>query len=293
MVLKVIKLNDNLKDAFSFENVINDYNKFFYDNIEAIDMSQVSFIDPYSLIGLLLIGKVYLRLTGNKLKLINFNDDILNYCLRMNFFDYGIFDTINLEKYKKRKSLKVSNRLLEIIEIPAKESEGIKVIGKIINIFRERAKYILVPWFSESVIDYFITVISEICQNIYEHSMDSGFIAIQTYLYMGERIFKIAIGDAGIGIPESFSNVKSYKNMETGKLLKLVLTKPISSKRRFGYGLCQVHSIVEQLRGMLFLRSKDGYVSIIQHKKKPGNYMFIKDNCSNFAGTQISISFSG
>ena len=51
-------------------------------------------------------------------------------------------------------------------------------------------------------------------------------------------------------------------------LIELALTTPISSKREFGYGLCQVNAIVEKLKGSIFLRSGNASVSTLYHKKR-------------------------
>ena len=49
-------------------------------------------------------------------------------------------------------------------------------------------------------------MISEICQNIYEHSLDSGYLAMQTYSVGKDNFVRLAIGDSGIGILKSFGN---------------------------------------------------------------------------------------
>jgi anti-sigma regulatory factor (Ser/Thr protein kinase) len=57
---------------------------------------------------------------------------------------------------------------------------------------------------NESVIDYFVTVISELCQNVFEHSLDSGYLSMQTYTVGRENIFRLVISDSGTGIRGSF-----------------------------------------------------------------------------------------
>jgi len=291
----IIQIPDQCKDPFSFESVIGLYQTIINQKARGLDLSHVTFIDPYSLVCLLLIGRNYLRLTGNKLTLHRIPTQILQYAVRMDFFSHNIFDCDEtLEKQKQLKRSMASSRLLEVIEIPGKEKESVKVIAKVISMFRKRALVILKHWFTLTMVDYLVTVISEICQNIFEHSLDSGFIVIQSYMYLNERIFRIAIVDSGIGIPGSFEYMPEIKTMSNARLLESVLTTPLSSKRRYGYGLCQVNAIMEQLKGSIFLRSENAYISVLHHRRSAkGSYIFLKDDCPSFPGTQFSITLIG
>lgn len=293
--MAIIQLPDQCKDPFSFESVIALYQHIINQKAKGLDLSHVTFIDPYSLLCLLLIGRNYLRLTGSKLTLHRIPSQILQYMARMDFFAHNIFDCEEtLDKHKQLRRSMASSRLLEVIEIPGKEKESVKVIAKVITTFRKRALVILKHWLTLTMVDYLVTVISEICQNIFEHSLDSGFIAIQSYMYLNERIFRIAIVDSGIGIPGTFEYMSEIKTMSNAKLLQTVLTTPLSSKRRYGYGLCQVNAIMEQLKGSIFLRSENAYISVLHHRRSSrGSYIFLKDDCPSFPGTQFSITLIG
>jgi hypothetical protein len=71
----------------------------------------------------------------------------------------------------------------------------------------------------------------------------------------------------------------------------MALTKPISSKRDFGFGLCQVNTIINRMKGTIYIRSDDACVTAMYQKTKPGSSpIFIKNNLCQFNGTQISIS---
>jgi anti-sigma regulatory factor (Ser/Thr protein kinase) len=212
----------------------------------------------------------------------------------MDFFKAGVFDVsgqLNEKMMLKRSSF--SNRVLEITEIPNKERESVDVIGSIVSVFRKRAGHILKYWLTDRIIDYFVTVISEICQNIYEHSLDSGYCTMQTYSLGKENIVRLTIGDSGIGILKSFKH-NDVAFDTPAHLIELALTTPLSSKREFGYGLCQVNSIVEKLKGSIFIRSGNALVSALYHKKKTGSsYLFHKNDLGRFDGTQISITLTG
>lgn len=289
-----IILPNKCRDAYSFEDILALQRKIYSDRIPALDLSRIEFIEPYSLVNLLLLGRNYLRRTGSKLELINIPLQIYLYMLRMDFFSYGIFTvTQDVDQKLLYKKSAFSNRVVEITEIPGKERESIKVISGIIGIFRKRANHILKYWLSAEIIDYFVTVISEVCQNIFEHSLDSGFFAIQTYAVGSEHVVRLIIADSGIGIAESFTGRSDIVHHSNAQLIELSLTTPISSKRRFGYGLCQVNAILEKLRGSIFIRSADSSVAVLYNRKQGGaSSIFCKNDLTLFPGTQISISLT-
>ena len=286
----LIKLPNKLRDPYIFEEILEITSEYRY---STIDMSQILFIEPYSMLSVLLMGKNHIIKTGNKVKLINVPIAIHQYLERMDFISKGIFDLdIPLNpKLKLKRSLK-SAKLLEIYEIPNKERESIKSINLVISEFRKKASHILKYWISESIVDYFITVISELCQNIFEHSMDSGYISMQTYTVGKQNTFCLAICDSGIGIQESLKNKIDQKENNSADYIKSALFTPISSKREFGFGLCQVNSIVEKLNGSIFIRSHDAFVAALYNTQKDisKQKVFQKTDLSKFQGTQIAIT---
>lgn len=288
-----IIIPNRCKDPYDFEYVI-DLQDEILNNVSEVNLSRLTFIEPYSMLSLLLMGRTYLRKRGARLKLAGIPINIHQYLHRMDFFKSGVFDVaerLNEKMLLKRSAF--SNRVLEITEIPNKERESVRVISNIVSVFRKRAGHILKYWLTDRIIDYFVTVISEICQNIYEHSLDSGYLAMQTYSVGKENIVRLSIGDSGIGILKSFGN-NDIRFDSPAHLIELALTTPISSKREFGYGLCQVNAIMEKLKGSVFLRSGDASVSTLYHKKSAGSsFIFQKNELSNFDGTQISISLIG
>ena len=289
---KALILPNGMRDPFSFEEILG-LQDIIFNEAMSIDLSRISFIEPYSMISLLLLGRNYLRSRGEKLRIVNMPLAIHQYLNRMDFFSTGLFEvTSNLnEKYMLKRS-NASSRLIEIIEIPNKERKSIAVINTVIALFRKRASNILKYWINESVIDYFVTVISELCQNIFEHSLDSGYLSMQTYTVGSENIFRLVISDSGVGIRGSFENNRSDISYEsTAHLIEMALTRPISSKREFGFGLCQVNTIIKMMKGSIYIRSDDASVTAMYQKIKPGTSpIFLKNDLNSFGGTQISIS---
>lgn len=288
----LLVLPNRCKDVYSFEEIIKLQNRIYDERIGVLDLSRVDFIEPYSMVCLLLVGRNYLRNTGSRLRLVNIPIQIHQYLSRMDYFKDAIFENIDkMDSKLLYKRSTFSNRVIEITEIPNKERESINIISDIITLFRKRAKHILKYWLSSNVIDYFVTVISEVCQNVFEHSLDSGYCAMQTYNVASDHILRLVIADSGIGIKESFAGRNDINYESTAKLIEMALTTPISSKRRFGYGLCQVNAIIEKLGGGIFIRSTDGSVAVMYNKKQSGStYSFLRNDLPWFNGTQISIS---
>ncbi len=283
---------DRFRDPFMFEDILAQQDSILKEG-ESVDLSQLTFMEPYSMVSLLLLGRNYLRNRGKKLRIVNIPVTIHQYLSRMDFFKAGVFDEGDAlpERYNLKRSTS-SRRLIEVTEIPGKERESVRVISRVAGIFRKRAGLILKQWISDEVTDYFVTVISEVCQNIFEHSLDSGYLAMQTYTAAGEDVVRLVIADSGLGIPESLRS--RVREGEThAHTIEMALTTPISSKREFGYGLCQVNTIVGRLHGNIFIRSQDASVTVLYKKKQDGTpHIFLKNNLPLFDGTQISISLS-
>jgi hypothetical protein len=259
-----------------------------------IDMSRVAFIEPYSMISFLLMGRNYLRKKGERIRLVNIPLQINQYLTRMDFLSrdfFSISETVPDNMVLKRSIS--SSRLLEIVEIPNKERQSVNVIASVIALFRKRAHGILKFWMNDEVVDYFVTVISELCQNIFEHSLDTGFMAMQTYKTGNENIARLVISDSGVGIVKSFEQKSEITFSSGAELIEKALTTPISSKREFGYGLCQVNAITEKLKGSVFIRSDSSSLSALYNRKEgSGKNIFLRNDLPQFDGTQISISLS-
>jgi len=289
----IITIPNRLNDPFAFEEIISQQNEIL-EHGKGLDLSRVSFVEPFSMVNMLLLGRYFLRSRGEKLDLVNIPLSIHQYLSRMDFFKHGVFNVPEPlhERFLLRRS-QASMRLMEIVEIPNKERESVRVITSVIEEFRKRGSQILRFWMHGELVDYFVTVISELCQNVFEHSLDSGYFAVQTYATGRENICRLVIGDSGVGIRQSFENKKPIDFDTTASLIEMALTTPISSKRDFGFGLCQVNTIIERLKGTVYIRSGDASVTGLYRNRKDGKpFIFLKNDLDDFNGTQISISLN-
>jgi signal transduction histidine kinase len=261
-----------------------------------INIEQVEFIDPYGIVGLLELGW-HLRKKSGIIPVLTLpqSEDVLKYLERMNFLANAgnVFEIepSNLKIEEKFLRSKHSDVLLEITKI-----EGTDDIHSIVDKVKERAEVILHTHlnYDTSAIDSFVVALSEICQNIPEHSQDIGYVGIQKYFYekkLGKNVVKIAVMDSGIGIKESLAVKYSarYKNWSDLIAIKLALFEGASRYDDIGrgHGLTGVRKLVQKWDGKFTIRSGAAKVGIVPEWDTTRFQQ--SSSLSFFPGTQISI----
>ena len=176
---------------------------------EQIDLRGVSFIDPYGMLGLLEIGELCMLEDVRKSIILPQTGDVCAYLDRMDFFRfarrYFTLEPSSPDAPGKYQRSADSDVLLEIT--PIQKSDDIHfIVGKV----RDRAQAILATHlhYDDRAINGFIVALSEVCQNIIEHSENKGFVGIQKYRFqnLNKNVVKIAVMDVGIGFRKSLSN---------------------------------------------------------------------------------------
>ncbi len=178
-----------------------------------------------------------------------------------------------------------SDVLLEIT--PVEKSDDIHfIVGKV----KDRAHSILERHlhYDDKAVNGFIVALSEVCQNIIEHSENKGFVGIQKYHFnsINKNVIKIAVMDIGIGFRKSlsgrFSLIDDFQAIE--KALLHGASRYADEGR--GHGLAAVRRFVKQWNGKLSTRSGTARLSIrplwVRGKDK-------EFNLAHFPGSQISI----
>jgi len=255
---------------------------------DCIDLSNVGFVDPYGMLGVLEMGR-YLGLTREKTSLLlPESGNVLRYLERMDFFKYAerYFRIVNnpqlSEKYLRSS---YSDVLLEIT--PIQKSDDIHfIVGKV----KKRSHTILKKHlhYSEKAINGFIVALSEVCQNIIEHSENTGFVGIQKYRFqkLKKNVVKIAVMDLGIGFKESLAERISVKDDLVA--IESALIDGISryDDRGRGHGLAGVKRFVHDWNGKLSIRSGSAKLSVIPDwgwgREREKNLLY-------FPGSQINI----
>jgi anti-sigma regulatory factor (Ser/Thr protein kinase) len=261
---------------------------FQFLNSLSIDLRNLKFIDPYGMIGLIEIGEA-LRNSGDiKTLYLPPDGETIKYLERMDFFRYAphIFRLeplyVDIIKYRRRTH---SDVLLEIT--PIEKSDDIHfIVGRV----KSRADMILRRHlhYNEKVINGFIVALSEVCQNIIEHSGSKGYVGIQKYFFqnLGKNVVKIAVSDTGIGFKGSLSQRFSLKD-DLDAIEKALLegASRYADEGR-GHGLAAVRRFVKEWDGKLSIRSGTARLSILPSWSK-GKEM--ERGLTFFPGSQISI----
>ncbi len=267
----------------TFEQVLH-----FFNGTSAIDLREAAFIDPYGMVGILELGELLKSNGIQKTICLPASEEVLKYFERMDFFKFAD-NYFALEPSKPQISGKYlrsaySDVLLEIT--PIEKSDDIHfIVGKV----KERANAILKKHlhYDEKAINGFIVAISEVCQNIIEHSETRGFVGIQKYHWkiMEKNIVKIAVMDVGRGFRKSLSERFSFSSdIEAIDMALLKGASRYSDEGR-GHGLVAVCKFIEQCDGILTLRSGTAkrYLNVMFGRRKK------KTNLTPFPGTQINI----
>lgn len=254
-----------------------------------IDLREISFIDPYGMVGILETGELLFSAVDRKVMCLPESEEVLKYLERMDFFPFAE-RYFQLEPSKPEISEKYlrssySDVLLEIT--PIEKSDDIHfIVGKV----KERSHAILKKHlnYDESTINHFIVSLSEVCQNIIEHSEYKGFVGIQKYHFqtLSKNVVKIAVMDIGRGFRKSLSERFSLKtDLEAIEKGLLHGASRFADKGR-GHGLSAVRRFVKQWNGKLSVRSGTAKFSLIpdwsRGKAKEQGLMF-------FPGAQINI----
>jgi anti-sigma regulatory factor (Ser/Thr protein kinase) len=253
---------------------------------DLIDLRGVTFIDPYGMVGLLEIGDLCLLEDIKKTVLLPRSSEVLHYLERMGFFSHAKrYFSLDPMQPPGTGSVGESDVLLEITPI-----ERANDIHTIVGRVEERAQDILAKHlrFDGKAINGFIVALSEICQNIVEHSENKGFVGVQKYRYpsLGKNIVKIAVMDAGIGFRKSLSGRFKLKgDLEAIEKALLQGASRHEDEGR-GQGLAAVKRFVDQWQGRLSIRSGTARLSIIP-KWARGREQ--EKNLAFFPGSQVNI----
>ncbi len=230
---------------------------------EQIDLREVTFTDPYGMLGLLEIGELCMLEDIKKTVMLPRSAEVLQYLERMDFYAHAR-RYFSLEPMQPPAIIKSeeSDVLLEITPI-----ERANDIHYIVGRVEERAQAILARHlhYDSRAINGFIVALSEICQNIVEHSENKGFVGIQKYRFqsLGKNIVKIAVMDAGIGFRKSLSSRFKLKSDFDAIEKALLHGASRHQDEGRGHGLAAVRRFVEQWQGRISIRSGTARLALI------------------------------
>src|SRR5215510_6731591 len=259
-----------------------------------IDLEQLRFIDPYGMVGLLALAR-FLRQQGcEPVLMLPRSEEVMKYLDRMDFSRHAerlcTLDLTTLWPDGEYARSAHSDVLLEITPIARSED-----IHYIVARVRERAQIILAQnlHYEQAAIDGFVVALSEVCQNIPEHSEDVGYVAIQKYFYgrrLGKNLVKIAVMDLGVGFRASLAPKYATQSAEWSDLtaLRLAVFKGASryDDPGRGQGLSAVRRFVDRWHGKLIIRSGSARVGLSPVWDRSASR---QSKLTLLPGTQVSI----
>jgi anti-anti-sigma regulatory factor/anti-sigma regulatory factor (Ser/Thr protein kinase) len=259
-----------------------------------IDLEQVRFVDPYGMVGLLAMARFLRQRAFEPVLMLPRSEEVMKYLDRMDFSRHAdrlcTLDLTTLWPDGEYSRSTHSDVLLEITPIARAED-----IHFIVERVRERAQTILSQnlHYEQAAIDGFVVALSELCQNIPEHSEDVGYVAIQKYFYgrrLGKNLVKIAVMDLGVGFRTSLAPKYAAQSTPWSDLLALRLAMLEGASRYDdpgrGQGLSAVRRFVERWHGKLMIRSGSARVGVSPAWERSATR---QTKLTPFPGTQVSI----
>ncbi len=177
-------------------------------------------------------------------------------------------------------------RFLPITRLPSIADQQVKLLKDIAL----QTHQVLVNEFDYDAIQAgrFITALSELCTNIYDHSTSPGgkvhgFIAMQAY----KDSVKFAVMDLGIGIPKSLRS--RFADLDDSELIQKAFVPGVSARHEEarGLGLTRVAEIVGHQDGILNIRSGKAKVLLLGRQRQREIHKL--QHALTFPGTQIGI----
>jgi len=246
------------------------------------DMRAVGFVKPYGVIALVAAARRLSRLSGWPVRLDNLDGKVHAYLRRMNLFDVGsdwLQPAQPLDEEWARNPYTLN--LLELTTITGSD-DAMSVISQTRRIFSR--------WLRVSNLGSLLTVLSELCTNIYTHSGDSrGCALIQKYeaTTRGQVNVCLAVGDLGCGIRRSLADRHGEFGRDSLDYLQAAMRgKTSRSTGRGGLGLRRVEQIAGSEGGYLWLRSETAAIFSRGPHRAQGRSGLI-----NVPGTQVAVEF--
>lgn len=184
-----------------------------------VDLSSVSFIEPYALIYL----GLFLRLYNSKGKFFNLilpkDSRVREYLSRMNFYQ-----RFNFGKYPIGKEnlwrFNTNTSMNDIVDIEKDNSAPEYVVSCLEDLLSKQYHINQVRFDIGSICE----IVAEIIDNFVQHSGE--LLAVMTFQYYPKnQVLVVAIGDCGIGIKKAFPHIQTIITSQNGQM------KILSKKR--------------------------------------------------------------
>ncbi|MFQ5528863.1 MAG: hypothetical protein ACE5FP_00805 [Gemmatimonadota bacterium] len=256
-------------DHLGFEELLVSLDEAFEEGADRIllNAKHVRWVSPYGLIGLLAVGRVIRDRTGNAPAIeAPESRDVRSYWDFMGFWQAadGIFDVPSVPP----RIFGPHDALLEITSIRSHRD-----VHSVVERVRERAASILEKrlHYPKPAVIQFSVMLSEVCQNIIEHSDADGWVCAQTYHYrerLGREVLMLAVMDVGVGFQGSLAAEHARRYGESWSAATALEAALLYGESRFrdpgrGQGLQAIRRQVDRWEGELAIRSGNAQIAMV------------------------------
>ncbi len=268
-----MKLKSRISELTFESALINMKNLLIQNKQFELDLSSIRWVDPFGLLFMRLWFEQIMS-NNNSLKVI-FNEDIVNYIVRMDFHTF-FKDNTSIEFIPKIRAINLirtdlKNKLIELHEFQVNnDDEVVSETDRIIEIVSGRIDHY------DKIKDRLYDDLVETISNIQVHS--SKFLASVVLQSYGNSII-LVVSDDGIGIKEGLKN-QGVGLIDEDAIEKSLKERVTGRTGDGGMGLTQIVSSVKKFNDKICIRSKSGYYIIENNESRKGK-------CMELPGTQI------
>ncbi len=245
-----------------------------------IDLSSARFVDPYGMVCLVMLARALQRQNHPLAFVLPTDAEVQQFGVGMGLFEqlalYG-----DLRNTPRGRATAAAAPGLKLTPIQASTDVTV-VVGQFLELARSELGFGVGDLASSA------KIVSELSNNIKDHSQDQGLAAAHLYRDRhGRRFVSIGVADLGIGIRQSLSQrhagAAQWTHQEAiGRALQGLSSRATAG----GLGLSSVSALVRRYQGQLSVRSGDAKLQF-QTDREPRTL-----HVTPFAGTQVGISFS-
>jgi anti-sigma regulatory factor (Ser/Thr protein kinase) len=260
----------------TFDELVQQFREVTFETGQGIrvDCSELVFVDPFAMIGIILLSRQYAREFGVPLTFALPEGDVRSYLGRAGFFKQALsfakFEPDIPEAWLDlMDAYQGSNPVLLEVTPLSEEAVIASILDRVEKVLQRRLRYKKYDAYDICII------LSEICHNIFDHNPNAatGYAAMQ--LYKRQRpnggFLEIAVGDDGVGVRASLRRNPKYEHLadDTEAIIK-GLDNHVSEYNDItrGNGLFHLWNLVLKHRGSLCIRSGEGKVYLRGDKSR-------------------------
>ncbi len=247
-----------------------------------LDMAGVSWIQPYGAVSLHGFCRYLKQLTREPVRFVRLRKKIHAYLRRIDFFTCENDIVSPTEVFRPSDDLSRSPASSTVLELfPIQTQKDVYEVAS-------RGRRILTSWLEDAKddIDRIVSLVSEACGNVVDHSGDMGMVMIQKYDHRCFVEIELAISDLGKGIRRSLLvKHEDLSDTSSGFIERALAGLSARPGERGGQGLGTIQRIATASGGALYIHSETGSVQT----KSTGR--FSHNDRPFFPGTQIAITF--